>query len=207
MRVEREESRRAPSGGSAIELHEQASQALGLAAAGAWDDDFRAYLRRSCRGLRPTVRGKNRVLSPWRSSKASEKHQDLVEELIAEVEGYLPEFDPELITHAFRFAERAHAGQQRRSGETSSRTRSAWRRSVPSFASTNRRSSPRCSRRRRRHRRRTGGAAGGVRGRRRAARGRRHKELTRVTSRAASTLRRRTTARWSSRWRRTSASS
>jgi GTP diphosphokinase / guanosine-3',5'-bis(diphosphate) 3'-diphosphatase len=49
--------------------------------------------------------------------EASEKHQDLVDELIAEVEGYLPELDRELITHAFRFAERAHQGQQRRSGE------------------------------------------------------------------------------------------
>ena len=49
--------------------------------------------------------------------EASEKHQDLVDELIAEVEGYLPEFDRALITQAFRFAERAHDGQQRRSGE------------------------------------------------------------------------------------------
>ena len=49
--------------------------------------------------------------------EASEKHQDLVDELIAEVEGYLPGLDRELITHAFRFAERAHDGQQRRSGE------------------------------------------------------------------------------------------
>ena len=49
--------------------------------------------------------------------EASEQHQDLVEELIAEVEGYMPEVDRELITQAFRFAERAHEGQQRRSGE------------------------------------------------------------------------------------------
>jgi GTP diphosphokinase / guanosine-3',5'-bis(diphosphate) 3'-diphosphatase len=49
--------------------------------------------------------------------EASEKHQDLVDELIAEVEGYLPELDRQLITQAFRFAERAHEGQQRRSGE------------------------------------------------------------------------------------------
>jgi GTP pyrophosphokinase len=49
--------------------------------------------------------------------EASERHQDLVEELIAEVESYLPEFDRDLIAQAFRFAERAHEGQQRRSGE------------------------------------------------------------------------------------------
>ena len=49
--------------------------------------------------------------------EASEKHQNLVEELIADVEGYLPELDRELITHAFGFAARAHQGQQRRSGE------------------------------------------------------------------------------------------
>jgi GTP diphosphokinase / guanosine-3',5'-bis(diphosphate) 3'-diphosphatase len=49
--------------------------------------------------------------------EASERHQDLVEELIAEVEGYLPDVDRDLIAHAFRFAERAHEGQQRRSGE------------------------------------------------------------------------------------------
>jgi GTP pyrophosphokinase len=49
--------------------------------------------------------------------EASERHQDLVEELIAEVEGYLPEVDRDLIAQAFRFAERAHEGQQRRSGE------------------------------------------------------------------------------------------
>ena len=49
--------------------------------------------------------------------EASEQHQNLVEELIAEVEGYMPEVDRELITQAFRFAARAHEGQQRRSGE------------------------------------------------------------------------------------------
>ena len=49
--------------------------------------------------------------------EASERHQDLVEELIAEVEGYLPDLDRDLIAQAFRFAERAHEGQQRRSGE------------------------------------------------------------------------------------------
>src|SRR5436190_18271602 len=46
-----------------------------------------------------------------------ERHQDLVDELIGEVESYLPGLDRDLLTRAFRFAERAHTGQQRRSGE------------------------------------------------------------------------------------------
>jgi GTP diphosphokinase / guanosine-3',5'-bis(diphosphate) 3'-diphosphatase len=49
--------------------------------------------------------------------ESSERHQDLVDELIADVESYLPGLDRDLLTRAFRFAERAHAGQQRRSGE------------------------------------------------------------------------------------------
>ena len=44
-------------------------------------------------------------------------HQDLVDELIAEVEAYNPAVDRELIARAFHFAARAHEGQQRRSGE------------------------------------------------------------------------------------------
>ena len=47
----------------------------------------------------------------------SEKHRDLVEELLAEVATYKPEADRELITRAFRFAERSHEGQLRRSGQ------------------------------------------------------------------------------------------
>ncbi len=49
--------------------------------------------------------------------ESSERHQDLVDELIGEVESYLPALDRELLTRAFHFAERAHTGQQRRSGE------------------------------------------------------------------------------------------
>jgi GTP diphosphokinase / guanosine-3',5'-bis(diphosphate) 3'-diphosphatase len=49
--------------------------------------------------------------------EAAERHQDLVDELIADVESYKPDVDRELITRAFRFAAQAHAGQQRRSGE------------------------------------------------------------------------------------------
>jgi GTP diphosphokinase / guanosine-3',5'-bis(diphosphate) 3'-diphosphatase len=49
--------------------------------------------------------------------ESHERHQDLVDELIGEVESYLPGLDRDLLARAFRFAERAHAGQQRRSGE------------------------------------------------------------------------------------------
>src|SRR5690349_23821105 len=46
-----------------------------------------------------------------------ERHQDLVEELLAEVEAYKPDADRELLTRAFDFAARAHEGQVRRSGQ------------------------------------------------------------------------------------------
>jgi GTP diphosphokinase / guanosine-3',5'-bis(diphosphate) 3'-diphosphatase len=49
--------------------------------------------------------------------EAPERHQDLIDELIAEVAEYNPEVDRELLTRAFRFAAKAHTGQQRRSGE------------------------------------------------------------------------------------------
>src|SRR6476469_9461970 len=49
--------------------------------------------------------------------EAQERHADLLEELIAEVGSYNPDADRELITNAFEFATRAHAGQERRSGE------------------------------------------------------------------------------------------
>ena len=48
---------------------------------------------------------------------AKRHHEDLVEELIAEVESYNPDLDRDLVRRAFDFAERAHAGQTRRSGE------------------------------------------------------------------------------------------
>jgi GTP diphosphokinase / guanosine-3',5'-bis(diphosphate) 3'-diphosphatase len=47
----------------------------------------------------------------------SGKHQELVEELLAEVAAYNPGADAELIARAFAFAERAHEGQTRRSGQ------------------------------------------------------------------------------------------
>src|ERR1044072_1640154 len=43
--------------------------------------------------------------------------EDLVEELIAEVEAYNPDVDKEVLRRAFAYAERAHTGQTRRSGE------------------------------------------------------------------------------------------
>ncbi|HEV3480522.1 MAG TPA: bifunctional (p)ppGpp synthetase/guanosine-3',5'-bis(diphosphate) 3'-pyrophosphohydrolase [Gaiellaceae bacterium] len=49
--------------------------------------------------------------------EAPERHQDLIDELIAEVGEYYPDVDADLLTRAFRFAAKAHEGQQRRSGE------------------------------------------------------------------------------------------
>jgi GTP diphosphokinase / guanosine-3',5'-bis(diphosphate) 3'-diphosphatase len=46
-----------------------------------------------------------------------EKHKDLVDQLIREVEAYNADVDRDLLTRAFRFAAAAHEGQQRRSGE------------------------------------------------------------------------------------------
>src|SRR6188508_1474766 len=43
--------------------------------------------------------------------------EDLVEELIAEIEAYNPDVDKELLRRSFEYAELAHAGQTRRSGE------------------------------------------------------------------------------------------
>ena len=47
----------------------------------------------------------------------SGKHQELVEELLADVTAYNPGADTDLIARAFAFAERAHQGQTRRSGQ------------------------------------------------------------------------------------------
>jgi GTP diphosphokinase / guanosine-3',5'-bis(diphosphate) 3'-diphosphatase len=49
--------------------------------------------------------------------EAAEQHQDLVDELIAEVEAYRSDADRDLLTRAFRFSARAHEDQKRRSGE------------------------------------------------------------------------------------------
>src|SRR6266498_3656610 len=49
--------------------------------------------------------------------EAQEQHQHLVDELIADVEAYKSDVDRDLLRRAFTFAERAHEGQQRRSGD------------------------------------------------------------------------------------------
>src|ERR687883_1362933 len=46
-----------------------------------------------------------------------ERHQDLVEELLAEVEAYKPDVDRDLLARAFHYAAEAHAGQLRQSGQ------------------------------------------------------------------------------------------
>src|SRR5438093_988585 len=49
--------------------------------------------------------------------ETQEKHQELIDELIADVSAYNPDVDRDLISRAFLFAANAHEGQQRRSGE------------------------------------------------------------------------------------------
>jgi GTP diphosphokinase / guanosine-3',5'-bis(diphosphate) 3'-diphosphatase len=49
--------------------------------------------------------------------EASERHQELIDELIETVAAYNPDVDRDLLARAFRFAAAAHEGQQRRSGE------------------------------------------------------------------------------------------
>ncbi len=46
-----------------------------------------------------------------------ERHRDLVDELLAEVEAYKPDVDRELLTRAFDYAAQAHSGQLRQSGQ------------------------------------------------------------------------------------------
>src|SRR5438067_1752087 len=45
------------------------------------------------------------------------RHQDLLDELIADVAVYKPDLDRDLLVRAFQYAARAHEGQARRSGE------------------------------------------------------------------------------------------
>jgi len=49
--------------------------------------------------------------------EAGERHEELLEGLLAEVSAQRGDVDVELVTRAFRFAAAAHEGQQRRSGE------------------------------------------------------------------------------------------
>ena len=46
-----------------------------------------------------------------------ERHQELIDGLIEDVEGYKADVDRDLLARAFSFAAKAHEGQQRRSGE------------------------------------------------------------------------------------------
>ncbi|MGC9974889.1 MAG: RelA/SpoT family protein [Gaiellaceae bacterium] len=48
---------------------------------------------------------------------ALQRHEHLVDELLAEMAAYNPDVDRDLIRHAFEFSAKAHDGQQRRSGE------------------------------------------------------------------------------------------
>jgi GTP pyrophosphokinase len=48
---------------------------------------------------------------------ALQRHEHLVEELLADVSAYNPKVDRDLVRRAFEFAAKAHDGQQRRSGE------------------------------------------------------------------------------------------
>src|ERR1700752_4960933 len=47
----------------------------------------------------------------------SAEHQDLLDQLIADVEAYKPDVDRSVLEKAFTFAAKAHEGQSRRSGE------------------------------------------------------------------------------------------
>src|SRR5512144_182292 len=49
--------------------------------------------------------------------ESRERHQELIDQLIASVASYNKDVDRDLLSRAFRFAATAHAGQQRRSGE------------------------------------------------------------------------------------------
>ena len=49
--------------------------------------------------------------------ETGERHLELLEALLAELDGYAGELDRDLIVKAFHFAAAAHEGQQRRSGE------------------------------------------------------------------------------------------
>ncbi|HEY4413665.1 MAG TPA: bifunctional (p)ppGpp synthetase/guanosine-3',5'-bis(diphosphate) 3'-pyrophosphohydrolase [Gaiellaceae bacterium] len=51
------------------------------------------------------------------TTETGERHFELLEGLLAELDGYAGELDRELIVRAFTFAAKAHEGQQRRSGE------------------------------------------------------------------------------------------
>src|SRR5438128_4493092 len=71
--------------------------------------------------IRPRNGGGSQIAPKYTEGMAvletHEKHQELIDELIAAVAAYNPEVDRDLIRRAFLFAANAHEGQQRRSGE------------------------------------------------------------------------------------------
>ena len=74
-----------------------------------------------------------------------ERHSDLVEELLAEVEAYKPDADRELLVRAFDYAAKAHEGQVRASGQEFIFHPWGVAKILPSCNSTSRHSLPRCS--------------------------------------------------------------
>jgi GTP diphosphokinase / guanosine-3',5'-bis(diphosphate) 3'-diphosphatase len=89
---------------------------------------LRAFLRRRItdrdistgeRGFLPrryAERGPEYTESAMATVAKGEKHQDLLDELLAEIAEYGGTVDTELVTRAFRYAAAHHEGQQRRSG-------------------------------------------------------------------------------------------
>src|SRR6266540_4021344 len=103
---------------------------------------FRASLRCVFSTETVTSTGK-RPFHPWGCARGDpeytetmatletpEKHQGLLDELLAEIADYEWPVDRELVTRAFAFAAAAHEGQQRRSGSEERRVgkecRSRW---------------------------------------------------------------------------------
>ena len=135
-----------------------------------------------------------------------ERHQDLVDELLAEVEPYKPDVDRELLTRAFQLSRPPPTTARFAApGRSSSTTRGGRRRSSPgcrldeaTLAAALLHDTVED----------TGiedrGRPGRVRRGDRQARRGRHQADAGASSRAASTPRPRTTASWSSRWPRTS---
>src|SRR5206468_701284 len=64
--------------------------------------------------IRPETREYTEIVT---TLEAGERHEELLEGLLAELAAQNAEVDVELVTRAFRFAAAAHEGQQRRSGE------------------------------------------------------------------------------------------
>src|SRR5436190_6610285 len=63
-----------------------------------------------------TPTGAGSTLKTMATLEAGERHQALLDALLAEVASYSPAVDTELVARAFRFAATAHDGQRRHSG-------------------------------------------------------------------------------------------